>query len=574
MRENPSKDSRTMDSFSLERVIAEYVQACESGQEVDVEALRRQHPHLEPELSEFLAGHQQFVEAAESVRNQLNQVSDSTLSAPTGRELTPPADSSLATNPPKILGDYEILEEIDRGGMGVVFKARHIHLGRIVALKLIRSGELASDEEVQRFRSEAEAAAALSHPGIVPIYEVGMIDGLVFYTMAYINGRSLVDVAADESLDTTEAMRIVYKLCGAIGYAHERGVYHRDLKPANVLLERNGQPIVIDFGLAKIAHRDNGLTNTGQLLGTPAYMAPEHASGRAALGPGADVYALGAILYFLCAGQPPFTGPTPFDVLLQVLDREAPNPSKLNRSVSKELDYVCQKALEKDPQLRYQSPRELSLDLQSLLQGNPIDIPGETLVESFVTWWRREPILLAHVCGIGATTMIVASAHIIRGEPSTQFPFRMGLLVAWFLTAFPLQRWVRWARWRDTACLSWATVDVIIYTTLVGFADSPSSMLLIGYPMLIVASSLFYRQRFVLYMTMLCIVGFLILARFASLGEISKPDYVAIFVCGLAIICLSLLATIRERKKPPREGAAFHSLTQKSMVYSGASMCS
>ncbi len=530
------------DCTSLEQIIARFVQDCEAGVAVDTRQILAAHPALAAELSEFFETNEQFTAAAQAVRNELStQKSNLATTLGTGGQ----HPSSLALNPPKVFGDYAILEEIDRGGMGVVYKAVHVHLGRTVALKLIRSGELASEEEIARFRSEAEAAAALSHPGIVPIYEVGRLHGLVYYTMAFIEGRSLAEVTSDGPMDPHDAMKVVHKLCTAVEYAHRCGVFHRDLKPANVLLDTDGQPIIIDFGLAKFEHRDSSLTVTGQILGTPAYMAPEQATAKAPLGPTADVYSLGAILYCLCAGQPPFLGPTPFDVLLQVLDREPPAPSRINRRVSRELDYVCRKALEKEPGQRYASAKNLAADLQNILQGEPIDCQRERLLERLESWWRREPILVAHVSGIGTTLLIVATASLMRGESWAPFPYRIGLLLVWLVISFPLQRWAVRAAWRDTAFMSWASVDVVLYTILIAIADPPRSMLLVGYPMMIVASSLLYRKRFVTWMTGLCLAGFLSLAVLTPFEDFAKPDFCAIFVCGLIVIWLSLLATIR-----------------------------
>ncbi|MEZ6138425.1 MAG: serine/threonine-protein kinase [Pirellulaceae bacterium] len=530
-------------SKTLEQVLAEVVQSCEVGRPLQAEELYRVYPQYAAELAEFLAANERFMVAAAAARTELASIpvessqDDSTASIAVGE--------SLALHPPRIFGEYEIVEEIDRGGMGVVYKAVHVHLGRTVALKLIRSGELASEEEKERFRSEAEAAAALTHPGIVPIYEVGTLHGLIYYTMAYIEGSSLADVVSRGAMSPEDAIRIVHSLSLAVDFAHRNGVFHRDLKPANVIIDPHGQPVIIDFGLAKIAHRDSSVTTTGQILGTPAYMAPEQATGKASLGPNADVYSLGAILFCLCSGQPPFDGPTPFDVLLQVLDREPPNLPRLNRKVSRELDYVCHKALEKEPAKRYPSAVDLAADLQRLLRGDPIERPTPQWTERLETWWRREPILASHVIGIGATTAIVGASHIIRNQESTQYPFRMGLLLLWFMASFALQYWVVRARWRDVACMTWATVDVVLYTTLIAFADPPRLMLLIGYPMMIVASSLFYRNRFVIFMTSLCMLGFLSLAVLAPRDEFLRVDFCAIYLLGMGVICLTLLAIIR-----------------------------
>ncbi|HBE69230.1 MAG TPA: serine/threonine protein kinase [Planctomycetaceae bacterium] len=522
---------------TIEQVIAAYVTARERGEQPSRSQLLEDNPSLADELREFFQLHDQLSGNEKDAETQAGAIDTPG---------TPDKPASSHVQPPRELGDYEILEEIDRGGMGVVYKARHKELGRVVALKLIRSGELASEEEIQRFRSEAEAAAALTHPGIVPIYEVGMLDGLVYYTMAYINGQSLAEMVDAGPLDPKEAARIVQKLCVAVEHAHQAGVFHRDIKPANVLVDKSGQPILIDFGLAKMAHQDNGLTTTGQLLGTPAYMAPEHASGRSTeVTPMSDVYSLGALLHFLCAGQPPFTGPTPFDVLLQVLDRAPVPPSKLNRRVSYELDYVCQRGLEKDPKDRYDNAAQMAGDLSRILAGKPVDCPTLSPWSRFESWWRREPILVVHLIGIGITTSIVAISQWVRGGVTDEFVLRIILLLTWILASFALQYGVVRERLRDAACLTWATVDVCIYTTLIAFAAPPRSMLLIGYPMMIVASSLFYRKRFLVYMTTVCIIGFLMLAWLAPLEDFVKYDFAAIFIAGLVVICFTLLSTIR-----------------------------
>jgi eukaryotic-like serine/threonine-protein kinase len=541
-------------SPTLEQVIARYVEAIESGQPLDKAQLLGQYRHLQPELGEFLEGNEQFLAAAQSVREQLSNAASSQSSSAEALAqqrledrleiFAPSRGSSLAVSPPRQLGDYTIESEIARGGMGVVYKAHHIHLGRTVALKVIRSGELASEQEVLRFRIEAEAAAALTHPGIVPIYEVGRLNELVFYTMAYIDGQSLESLARRGPMDNNEAARIVQELCLAVEYAHQRGVLHRDLKPANVLIDKHGHPVIIDFGLAKQSHHDSGLTVSGQILGTPAFMAPEQALGRTNNGPAADVYSLGAILYTLLAGQSPFSGPTPFDVLLQVLDRDPPVPSQLNRRVTRELNYICRKSMAKDAADRYPSAAAMAEDLQRVLVGQPIDCPVSKLGERFDAWWRREPILVAHVFGIGITTAIVVMAYWIRGQTSMEFPLRLLLLTLWFGTAFLLQALVVRARWRDTACMTWASVDVVLYTALIAFAAPPIGLLLIGYPMMIVASSLFYRVSFVIYTTVLCIIGFMFLV-WLQVSDVAKLDFCAIFVSGLVVICITLLAMIR-----------------------------
>jgi eukaryotic-like serine/threonine-protein kinase len=558
------------DSLELERIMARYLEDLEMGRPVDEAALRQRHAHLEPDLSDFLQTHQRFMVAAQSAREEIQSAHSDPL------ETTYPfSPSSFSTQSiPRQLGPYEIIEEIDRGGMGIVYKARHKSLDRIVALKLIRSGELASDEEVQRFHTEAAAAAALQHPGIVPIFEVGMLQGHYYYTMAYIEGKPLSAVLKDGAIDRTSALKILTKLCQAVEHAHQHGIYHRDLKPANVLLDSHDQPIVIDFGLAKVASRNSELTVTGQVLGTPAYMAPERAQGRASPGPAEDIYSLGAIAYFMLSGQPPYSGPTPFDVLLQVLDSEPPRPSQIAANLDKHADYLCLKALRKSPAERYLRCSEMAEDAQRLLQGEPIDNQRRTISEKLEGWWNREPILVAHLFGIGATASIIALAYSILGGQQHSFIYRMTLFAIWLLASFVLQYWVRFAQHREFARLTWLTVDVVLYTWLISFAEPPRSLLLIGYPMMIVASSLYYRKRFVIFTTISCILGFMSLVlifphktyegfdidtryQTAAIAEayqgldidFFRHEYSAIFLTGLVVISLSLLSVIRRVRR-------------------------
>ncbi len=229
--------------------------------------------------------------------------------------------------------------------------------------------------------------------------------------MPYIEGQTLLRRTSDQPLTIEEAVRLVYRLCLAIQYAHNEGILHRDLKPGNVLVDSNLQPIIIDFGLAKFAQRDSDLTATGEILGTPAYMAPEQASGRGHQAEwSADIYSLGAILYFLLSHQPPFNGPTVFDILLQVMDREPPAPSKLNRNVSRDLDYLCNRAMAKKPGDRYATAAAMAADLERYLKHEPLDLPHYSLRHRLATWWRRSPILVSHVCGIGTAAAITLPA--------------------------------------------------------------------------------------------------------------------------------------------------------------------
>jgi len=291
-------------------------------------------------------------------------------------------------------GEYELLQEIARGGMGVVYKARQSKLNRIVALKMILAGNLAGDEEVERFRNEAESAAALDHPGIGPVYEIGEHHGQHFFSMGFVDGPSLADRVKDGPLDQREAADIVRKVAEAVAYAHEheKGVIHRDLKPANVLLDPHKEPRVTDFGLAKQMKLDRDLTNEGAVMGTPAYMPPEQAEGeKKKIGPRSDIYSIGAILYCLLTGRPPFQSPREIDILQQVTSLEPIAPSLLIPSVSKDLDTICLKCLEKSADKRYQAAAELAAELGRYLNGEPIQARPVSRAERLWRWCKRKP---------------------------------------------------------------------------------------------------------------------------------------------------------------------------------------
>jgi serine/threonine protein kinase len=251
-------------------------------------------------------------------------------------------------------GDYELLEQIGRGGQGVVFRARQKSLNRIVALKVIGLGHWATAAHLKRFRLEAEAAARLEHPGIVPIHEVGERDGSCYFSMKFIEGGQLDEVVKRTPMPIRRAVELIAKVARTVHYAHEHGILHRDIKPGNILLDANGEAHLTDFGLARLVESESSVTHTLDVLGTPSYMAPEQAVGNnAAVSNATDVYGLGAVLYQLLTGQPPFAGGTTYETIKLLEDTEPRQPRLLNPKIDRDFSTICLKCLEKDPKRRY-----------------------------------------------------------------------------------------------------------------------------------------------------------------------------------------------------------------------------
>ena len=303
------------------------------------------------------------------------------------------------------LGDYELLEEVGRGGQGVVFRARQKSLNRTVALKVISLGQWASKAHLKRFRREAEAAASLDHPSIVPIYEVGERDGSCYFSMKFVEGGQLHEVIRRRPISIRQAAKLIAKLARTVHYAHEHGILHRDIKPGNILLDAKGEPHLTDFGLARLVETESTLTRTLEVLGTPSYMAPEQAAGNRKLSGATDVYGLGAVLYQLLTGHPPFAGGTTFETVRLVLDTEPRQPRLLNPKIGRDLSTICLKCLEKDPTRRYASALALAEDLEHWLRHEPIHAKRSGFFTHVRKWVRRNPtsaLLVASLIALAA----------------------------------------------------------------------------------------------------------------------------------------------------------------------------
>ncbi len=402
---NPDNDQ------TFQKLLADCLESLERGAPIDRDRLRRDHPGHADSICEFLDNNDVVVDAIVGLRGGDEKPVVDTAFAPT-------MDSHSQNHSKKFeigdslryVGEYEIVDEIARGGMGIVFRARQSKLRRDVALKMILSGRLASEADVDRFHREARAAASLKHPNIVGVHEVGQHEGHHYFTMDFVDGESLAHRISEGSLAPRRAAELIKTVAEAISYAHERGVLHRDLKPANILIDASGQPHVTDFGLAKTLVDDAtnvDLTATGQIIGTPSYMAPEQASAKHQLVcVASDVYSVGAILYACLSGRAPFIADSTVDTIRQVIEKEPVSLRLLNPQVPRDLETICLKCLSKDIKKRYASANDLGEELERYLNGKPIQARPVGQVERAWRWCRRKPFVSSLIGAVAASLLI------------------------------------------------------------------------------------------------------------------------------------------------------------------------
>ena len=393
----------------LAALLAELTEQAARGEAVDIHACAADHPHLGDELVELWG--------AVMLANAIGSDASRQVNATEAPKPVSPGSATSTLTLPCHWGDYELLAEIGRGGMGVVYHARQESLGRDVAVKMIIEGKLASVIDQQRFQAEASAAAKIDHPSIVPIYEVGEFDGRSYFSMKYIAGETLQDRIARGPLPPRTAARILADVADAIAFAHTQGVLHRDLKPSNIILDADDRPHVTDFGLAKQIDQAQGLTRTGSILGTPAYMPPEQAAGnRGNVGICSDVYSLGAVLYATLTGRPPFKAETHVDTVLQVLEQDPVPPHVVNPRANRDLEMIALKCLQKPTELRYASAAGLASDLRAFLNDESIaarsghfsevfarllrETHHATVLENWGVLWMWHSLVLLLMCSL------------------------------------------------------------------------------------------------------------------------------------------------------------------------------
>jgi hypothetical protein len=553
----------------LDEAVAEYLAAVESGSSLDRDELLARYGDIAEELSGFFTDHDRVTGLAQPLRTLVTAQTDASHGADDTLSYARVGESEAGQRllVGQRIGDFEILRELGRGGMGVVYQARHVHLNRIVALKMVLAGQFADREEIQRFDDEARSAAALEHPGIVALYETGRCDGQPFFSMAYIEGPSLAQVVEAGPLPPLAAVRLFRKIVAAVAYAHEHGVIHRDLKPANILLEGGGQasggvvgggvvsgadpsllnPKITDFGLAK-------------RLGTPLYMSPEQAAGRTReIGPAADIYALGAILYVMLTGRPPFASDNPVEVILQVLESDPPLPRRLRPEIPVDLECICLKCLEKQTADRYATAADLADDLYRYLRREPIEARSPSLGQRIRRWFRRQPVLAWHVICLGLLLILVQAIYVAHPLRDLTYHLRVsGVLALWLVASFGCH----WLQGRDDRGTwwhqFWIGADAAFLTVLLSLLAPPLGPLLGSYLALICISGLFFQTRLVAFTTAVAAIASLVL--FLLRSEEARPLHYAVlfetslvmtgFVVGYQVWRLSVLREYYDDRRP------------------------
>jgi serine/threonine-protein kinase len=461
-----------------------------------------------------------------------------------GRARSPAQDEP----PPERVGDHEVLGELGRGGFGLVLRARQAGLARDVALKVLKASSDTTELERERFRVEAQAVASLRHPGIVTVHELGAHEGRPFFSMELVEGPTLAERVAEAGpLDEREAARLVAEVARAVAHAHARGIVHGDLKPANVLLTHDGAPKVTDFGLARRlgAPRDD----SGEIAGTPRWMAPEQALGHHELiGPATDVHALGALLHFLLTGAAPFEADTDAELLLQVATSPPAPVRRSRRDVSRELEAACAKAMRKDPSERYPTAADLAADLERFLDDEPVLARERSLGSLVRRWFIARPGL--SVTWISLAVLYLNELAVLRWLPDPdQASFHRSvtvLVIGWAATAGLLQLWLLRSRRPAVVLAAWTLSEAALFALLLALGDGPRSALLSLQPVLILVSAFRLRPWLVGVATVanlgawgaLCLEAALLRPELASDRQLVPIHAIALVLAGLVTLLL------------------------------------
>ena len=493
------------------------------------------------EYGERFPEHSELIDAAFLAPAALTGQDQGATISSDGPRTEAPARAALGPDraPLYRFGDYELREEIARGGMGVVYRARQVSLQRDVALKMMLAGPFASPIEMLRFRRESEAAANLDHPNLVPIYEVGEHEGQRFFSMKLIEGGSLSQRLARLVPEPWAAARLLVKVARAVDHAHARGFLHRDLKPSNILLDARDEPYVTDFGLTRRVEGESFLTRTGAIVGTPSYMAPEQALGqRGVLTARADVYSLGAILYELLTGQPPFRAATVMETVVQVLEQEPAPPRRIRPGVPRDLELICLKCLEKAPEARYPTAASLADDVERFLRGEDVAARRAGFRVRLRRWARHETALAFRLGGLGLIAGLTEYNHWHRPGPGPSVHgWVMATLAIWALASLAFQGLLRAGSRAHWVRPAWLGADVLLLTVILWLLNGSGSTLVVGYPLLVAASGLWFRVRLVWFTTLLseAAYGGLLLDDWARGVPGGEDEWPNIFMAALLV---------------------------------------
>lgn len=522
MTDEPNEQSEQIE------ILNEYLDYLQRQDEASCQSLRAVNPELKPLMA--------CLDSLERLAPQTECDAEGGELGPDDPTfyLSPEASRQAAPLPSREFGNYELLEELGRGGMGIVYKARQKDLNRVVALKTILSNQFASEDEVRRFYVEAQAAGRLQHANIVSIHEVGQHLGQHYFTMDYIGGGSLASpglrpLSETEPVDYFQIAALMQQVAKAVEYLHSKEIVHRDLKPSNILIDEDGQAYVTDFGLAKLydaaplGSGTDARTQTGMIVGTPGYMSPEQAAGQLdEISTRSDIFCLGIILYELLTGVSPFKQSSPLDSLVAVIEGEPALPHSHRSDIPRRLELICLKCLEKDPAARYQSARELAEDLERFVAGEPIQVRPAGLAQRFQRWFRRKPALVSRLSAILLAIGIIQTVYSTQGVDLTYHLQVMALFVLWGVLVVFFQFGLDYFPNKKRVRYCWSAADVCLLTGLLVLADSPIGILLIGYPMLIVSAGLFFYVRLVLFTTVLSLLSFALLVMV-------RPELVALW---------------------------------------------